>query len=128
MSFTDWAESDTAPWIPVNGNFLKLTHPTTAISGTSHNLDADDALKYLRFTNSSAKTLNVQPNATEAIDVDTEFHGRNANTGDLTIDEGSGVTVNAPADGTLVVPPQGTFTLKKVATNEWDLFGVTVPA
>lgn len=94
---------------------------------TSRTLTAADAGKYIRFTNSAAKTLTVEDVATQAQTLGHEFHGRNANTGDLTITE-SGSTVNPPAGGTLVVPPQGTFTLKYVGSDTWDLFGVTVAA
>lgn len=95
---------------------------------TARSLDADDMGKYLRFTSASAKALTVQDNADEAITTGAEVHGRNAGAGDLTITEDTSVTVNAPAGGTLVIPEGGTFTLKKVATDEWDLFGVTVAA
>lgn len=52
---------------------------------------------------------------------------RNANTNDLTITEAGGMTINPPAGGTLVIPPHGTFTVKIIAADEADLFGVTVP-
>lgn len=94
-------------------------------SSTSRTLTSSDAGKYIRFTNSAAKTLTVEDVATQAQTSGNEFHGRNANTGDLTITE-SGSTVNPPAGGTLVIPPQGTFTLKYVGSDVWDLFGVTV--
>ena len=97
-------------------------------STTARNLDADDMGKYLRFTNAGTKNLTVQDNADEAITAGAEVHGRNVGAGDLTIVEDTAVTVNPPAGGTLVIPQGGTFTLKKVATDEWDLFGVTVAA
>lgn len=100
----------------------------TTDSSTARSLEATDAGLYLRFTNAAAKTVTVQDNADEAIDVGVEIHGRNAGAGDLTITEDTAVTVNPPAGGTLVIPEGGTFTLKKVATDEWDLFGVTVAA
>lgn len=101
--------------------------PATIVTETTtaRTLTASDAGKYIRFTNSSAKALTVEDVATQAQTVGNEFHGRNANTGDLTITE-SGSTVNPPAGGTLVIPPQGTFTLKYVGSDVWDLFGVTV--
>jgi hypothetical protein len=54
----------------------------------------------------------------------SEFHLRNAAaSGDLTITPAGGVTINPPKGGTLVLEPGDTVTLKKVATDEWDLFG-----
>lgn len=98
----------------------------TTDSTTARSLVATDAGLYLRFTNAAAKTLTVQDNADAAITVGVEVHGRNAGAGDLTIVEDTSVTVNPPAGGTLVIPEGGTFTLKKVGTDDWDLFGVTV--
>lgn len=99
------------------------------VSTASSDLDAGWASDYTRFTHSAgAKTLNVRTNATHAIATMSKFPGRNAAANNLTIVPAGGVTINAPAGGTLVIPPQGTFTLVKVATDEWDLFGETVPA
>lgn len=133
MSVTvdEWEEGDVAPWVKVNeatvALALALSPPVNTISGTAHDMVKEDADTYMRFTNAGAKTLTVQPDATEPLDDNSQYHGRNVGAGDLTIAEGSGVTVNAPAGGSLVVPQGGTFTLKRVAVNEFDLFGVTSP-
>ena len=102
--------------------------PTITTSGTSYNLLNADKGKYNRFTSTSAKTLTVQPDATEALDQDGEWNIRNVGANNITITEGSGVTVNVPTGGTLVVPPGGTVTLKRVAADELDLIGTTVAA
>lgn len=101
--------------------------PATIItdSTTARSLAAADMGAYIRFTNAGTKTLTVQDNADEAIDSGSEVHGRNVGAGNLTIAEDTAVTVNPPAGGTLVIPQGGTFTLKKVGTDEWDLFGLT---
>jgi len=95
---------------------------------TARNVLAADMGKYIRFTSGSAKTLTAQPDATEPLQDNGEWHIRNAAAGDLTIVEGSGVTVNPPNGGTLVVPEGGTVTLKRVAEDEFDLLGQTVAA
>lgn len=105
-----------------------LSAVVTTDATTARLLSLGDAGLYVRFTNAAAKTLTVQDNADEAIPISFQTHGRNAGAGDLTIVEDTSVTVNPPAGGTLVIPEGGTFTLKKVATDEWDLFGVTVAA
>lgn len=104
--------------------------PATIITDATaaRDLGASDMGAYIRFTNSAAKALTVRDNADVAITSGLEVHGRNVGAGDLTITEDTAVTVNVPAGGTLVIPQGGTFTLKKVATDEWDLFGVTVAA
>jgi hypothetical protein len=98
------------------------------ISGTSQNLLASHAGQYLRFTNAAAKTLTVQDDADEALAADTEYHIRNVGAADLTIVEDTAVTVNPPNGGTLVIPSGGTATLKRVATDEFDLMGQVVAA
>jgi len=98
-----------------------------AITAAAHNLVAADMGKYNRTTYAGAAAVTVQTNAAEAIPVDAEVHFR-AVGGALTLTPASGVTLNAPAGGTVVVPQHGTVTLKKVATNEWDVIGVTEAA
>lgn len=87
---------------------------------------AGDAGSYVRFTFVGAKTYTVAPQTTVVWDDDVEIHGRNAAATDLTLLPGSGVTINVPFGGTLLIPEGGTFTLKRVAMNEWDLIGQTV--
>lgn len=79
----------------------------------------------MRFTASSAKTCTFRPNSVEALPANGEWHLRNAGAGNLTLTPGSGVTLNAPYSGTLVVPPQGTVTVKRVAADLFDVMGVT---
>jgi len=99
------------------------------VSTTAENLVNSDAGRYQRWTNSAAKTLTVRPNATAAIDQDAEFYISNrAATGNLTLAEGSGVTINPPSGGSLVLEPGMVATLKRVAVNIYDLLGHTVPA
>lgn len=101
----------------------------STVAGAANNLLAADASKYLRFTHAAAaKTLTVQPNATEALPDNGEWHIRNAAAETLTLVAGSGVTINPPSGGTLVLDPQMTVTLKRVAVDTFDLLGQTVPA
>ena len=45
-----------------------------------------------------------------------------------TLTPGSGVTLHAPAGGSLVLADRMSVTLKRVAENVWDVIGQTVPA
>lgn len=99
--------------------------PVTTESGTSHNITAAEAGSYIRFTSTSAKTCTFRPDSTEALPSNGEWHIRNAGTNNLTLTPGSGVTLNAPYGGTLVVPIGGTVTVKRVATDTFDVMGVT---
>jgi uncharacterized protein DUF2793 len=95
-------------------------------TGTARDATAAQAGTYVRFTNAGEKTYTFDDD--EGYSVGDEFHGRNVGAGDLTIDEATGMTVNAPFGGTLVIPQHGTFTVKIVASNQADLIGVTVQA
>lgn len=92
---------------------------------TSHTLTGSDEEKYTRLTNAGAKTLTIDSHSTHAITAGSECHFRNVGAGDCTINPNSAVTVHVAAGGSLVVPQGGTVTLKNVATDEFDLIGVT---
>jgi hypothetical protein len=112
----DW---ETLPSIPAA--------PTITESGTAANLLNANAGDYQRWTNAGSKTLTVQPDATESITQDAEFYIANrGGTGNLTLVEGSGVTINPPSGGGLILEPDMVATLKRVATDEYDLIGQTV--
>lgn len=102
-----------------------LFAPVVTEAGTARTSLLSDAGSYLRFTSTSAKAYTVEPQASVAWVADSEIHGRNAGTGDLTLTAGSGVTLNAPFGGTLVIPTGGSFTLKRGAENVWDVIGQT---
>ncbi|UIS25219.1 tail fiber protein [Erythrobacter phage vB_EliS-L02] len=95
------------------------------VSGTAVDLTAAQSTQYLRFTATSAKTLTVRPEATEALPDNGEWHLQNEGDGDLTVTPGAGVTINEPVDGTLIIPTGGTATLKRVAADTFNLIGVT---
>lgn len=93
-------------------------------AGASRTAQSDQSNTYVRFTNAAAKTYLFDD--AEAYTVGHEFHGRNVGAGDLTIEGTTGMTINPPAGGSNIVPQDGTFTVKIVASGEADLFGVTV--
>lgn len=100
---------------------------TATDATTARTLLSADSGTYMRFTNAAAKAVTIEPEATNSIPADTEFHIRNVGAGDLTLTEGAGVTFNAPAGGTLVMSTGMTATLKRVAVDEFDIIGQTVP-
>ena len=95
-----------------------LNHAGTAL--TAINIDAG---RYTRFANAAAKTYTFT--STEVFTVGAEFHGRNVGAGNLTLTAGGTFVLNAPASGTLVIPPGGVFGVKIVGAAEADVFGVT---
>lgn len=102
--------------------------PVATEAGAAHNIAAAEAGSYIRFTSPSAKAVTFRTNATEALPANAEWHMRNAGAGLLTIAAASGVTINAPAGGTLALSEGMTVTAKRVAADVFDLIGQTVPA
>ena len=96
--------------------------------GGDYVVSPDDAGYYTRLTGTPAKNIGIELDATTALPADAEWHFRNVGAGDATIVPVVGVAVNVPNGGTLVIPQGGTVTLKRVATNTFDLLGQTVAA
>ena len=80
-----------------------------------------DAYGYIRTTGASPVNITIEDSGHL---IGAEIHIRQQGTGLVTLVAGSGVTVNVPFGGTLVLSGTGaTVTVKKAATNEWDLMG-----
>jgi len=94
---------------------------------TAKTIALADTNKYIRMTNASAKTLTVPPNATLAFPQGTTIAFINANTGNLTITPGAGVTINKPSTQTFVLAAFSSAILTKVGTDIWDLAGNMEP-
>lgn len=115
--------------IPDAGTATAAPAAVVVDSTTARTLGLVDIGKYLRFTNTSAKTVTVPPQSGSGSvnwTDDAEVNIRNAGTSNLTLTPGSGVTLNAPYLGTLVVPTGGTVTLKRASSDVWDVIGQTV--
>lgn len=81
---------------------------------------------YNYFSNASAVTLTVQPDATAAIPANAEYEIEARGAGGLTIVAGSGVTIIPPKGGSLVLA-QGDFVkIKMTNLDEFKLIGTTV--
>ena len=77
--------------------------------------------RYMRF---DGLNLTYTFDVNESYVSGREYHGRNVGTSNITIVE-SGLVINPPTEGSLIIPPGGTFTVKIVSETEADLFGVT---
>ena len=120
-------EKSSAGWVVPDPGTVTAAPPEVVIeSTTARSLGLTDAGKYIRHTNASASTVTVQPQASVAWVADTEIHIRRVGAGTLTITPGSGVTLHAPSGGTLVMTAAMSVTLKRVASDEWDVIGQTV--
>lgn len=105
-----------------------LYAPVITESTTARVLALTDGAAYIRHTNASASTVTVPPQSSVTWLADTEIHIRRAAAGNLTLTPGSGVTLNAPSGGTLVMTNAMSVTLKRVASDVWDVVGQTVAA
>jgi hypothetical protein len=105
-----------------------LYAPVITESTTARNLALTDGGAYIRHTNASASTVTVPPQSSVTWLASTEIHIRRAAAGNLTLTPGAGVTLNAPSGGTLLMTNAMSVTLKRVASDEWDVIGQTVAA
>lgn len=110
---------------PNGGNGVTQFLPIVTISDTTYDLPSNMAGRYLRFTATTDKVLNVRADSVHPMPAEVEWHIRNVGAGSLTIIPGGGVTINAPAGGSLIVPSNGVVTLKRTGTDIYDLAGST---
>lgn len=89
----------------------------------------NDAGTYNRFqVESPAVSIMVPLNASVAFPVNTEIHFRQSGDAGLFVEWASGVTVHGVQGLLFNTNKEGaTFTLKKVGTDEWDIFGYLEP-
>lgn len=101
---------------------LSQTPPQVTVteSTTTRNLALVDQSKYIRCTNAGTTTINIPTNASIAFPVDTEITFLRAS-GSVQFSAAVGVTLNAA--GTVINEQWRAATLKKVATDTWDLIG-----
>lgn len=101
--------------------------PSTGVTVTTTSFGPvfANANQYIRCTNASGCSVTVPTNASVAFPIWTELHFRQGSVGNLLILASSGVTINTPAGFDASTEVEGaTITLKKIATDEWDLFGL----
>lgn len=97
-----------------------------ATDGSSFTLALVHGAKYLRLgATAAAETITVPANSAVAFAVGVDIHIANRDSESATLAAAAGVTINLPYLGGLNIPPGGTVSLKKVGTDEWDLYGVT---
>jgi len=123
VAFDSFGNIAVLPYATLRG-LIGVTPESTEITDATYNVNAADLGKYLYFTSTSEKTVNVRLNSAHALPDNYELHIRNAAASNLTITPpGPGVTITPPAGGTRVVPPNGTVTLKRVGVNNFHLIG-----
>jgi hypothetical protein len=116
------SELDAVPQL--TAAFLGVTQPHNVQTGTSYTLVLADANKLVTLNNASAITLTVPPNSSVAFPVGTRIDLAQLGAGQVTVTEGSGVTVNRPSTlGLKLIGQYSEATLTKYATDTWLLAG-----
>lgn len=100
------------------------TKTINAQTGTAYTLALTDGGfdKFLTMTNAAASTLTVPPNSSVAFPVGTVVEGAQLGAGQVTLTQGTGVTINA-TPGLKVAAQYGSFALLKTGTDTWLAMG-----
>lgn len=97
--------------------------PIVTEAGTTKTFALTDIGAYVRTTSGSAVTITVPENSSVAFPTGTEIVVFQAGAGQVTFVAAGSVTINSK-DGDLKITGQySSATLKKVATDEWDMIG-----
>lgn len=98
--------------------------PINPQAGASYTLVVSDQGKVIRTNTGSANTVTVPPNATQPIPIGAVIAVRQSGSGQTTIANGGGVTVNRPASLAATISEQGRqILLHKIGLDEWDTDG-----
>jgi len=97
--------------------------PENAQTGTTYTLVIGDAGKEVSLNNASAIALTVPTNASVAFAIGTQILIRQKGAGQVTF--GGTPTINNVDSHTKTKGQYAYVTLKKVATDTWDIFGST---
>lgn len=99
----------------------------TTQTGITFTPSLSDANSYIRFTNASGCTVTIQDDSDLNFPLFTELHFRQVNSGSVIIENsGTGGSANIVGEDGFANATAGmgaVCTLKKVATDEWELFG-----
>ena len=103
---------------PQGTGYLALIKTLTS----SYTPTAADLGYYIRMNNSSAATITLVSDSTEAIPVGTTFIVGQVNTGGVTFAAGAGATIHSPGQLTIALQ-WGKVAVFKVAANTWEIDG-----
>jgi hypothetical protein len=120
----DSAESTGVKWAAVTATVPALLTDMTLNdqTGTTYTLVLADAGKLVTLSNAAAITMTVPPNSSVAFGTGTRIALYQKGAGQVTVAQGSGVTVRTPE--TLKLQDQYSMAeLIKIATDEWILVG-----
>lgn len=103
-----------------------LTYTINAQTGTTYTPDIDDAKKIVTLSNASAIAVTIPPNSSVAYAVGSSITFIQIGAGQVTINQGSGVTINstgATPTAPVLRAQYSSCTAIKTATDTWIVVG-----
>lgn len=97
--------------------------PIVIEAGTTKTFALTDIGAYVRTTSGSAVTITVPANSSVAFPTGTEIVVFQAGAGQVTFAAAGGVTINSKDSNLKITGQYSSATLKKIATDEWDMLG-----
>ena len=97
--------------------------PIVTEAGTTKTFALTDIGAYVRTTSGSAVTITVPANSSVAFPTGTEIVVFQAGAGQVTFSAAGGVTINSKDSNLKITGQYSSATLKKIATDEWDMIG-----
>lgn len=104
-------------------NFAKLDTGTVTASGAAYTLGVADIGKTVLRTSASAQTVSLPSNSAADIPIGAQVRIIAQGAGALTIQAGSGATMEKMAATTGVIIAKGAVVATKVAANTWNVSG-----
>jgi hypothetical protein len=100
-----------------------ITRTIRPVSGTTDTLVLADAGNVIDTSNSSAVTITVPPNSSVAFPTGTQIEVMQGGAGQVTLAQGSGVTINSKGSNKKISARYVGVTLLKTDTDTWRLMG-----
>lgn len=125
VSGTTWTLTiDGVDYVATIPTIIQTPPAVITVTGATFVPSLVNAQKYIRCTNATACAITVPTYATIPFPTGTELHFVQAGAGALSVAPATDVTIHKRADRDAATDTQGAvLTLKKIATDEWDLFG-----
>lgn len=114
------AMNELAAWMAGTEKVIIFTATSNAVSANSGALHV--------FTYAGEKTFTFRPESTHPMPDNARLDLYNYGTGDLELEQGSGVTIIPPAGGTLFIAQNAAVSVIKIDDDEWIVIGATVAA
>lgn len=99
------------------------TPGTVGFTSSKTSWATTDVNTFFRMTNSSAITISIPADTTQNFAIGTEMHFMQWSTGQVTIAPSSGVSLFGEGTKRIINARYQVVTIKKVAANQWVLFG-----